>query len=67
MSSVGMNIDIATLVDATAAGDSDQIIAVGRELTQHGADASELIGRIGMIAAHGIVTVIRYLHSMLQV
>jgi hypothetical protein len=53
MSSVGMNIDIVTLVDATAAGDSDQIIAVGRELTQHGADASELIGRIGMIAAHG--------------
>jgi len=52
MASVGMDIDIATLVDATTAGDSDQIIAVGRELTQHGADASELIGRIGMIAAH---------------
>jgi hypothetical protein len=53
MASVGMNIDIAPLVDATSAGDSDQIIAVGRELTQHGADASELIGRIGMIAAYG--------------
>jgi hypothetical protein len=53
MASVGMNIDIATLVDATVAGDSDQIIAIGRELTQHGADASELIGRLGMIAAHG--------------
>ncbi len=53
MPSVGMNIDISTLVDATAAGDRNQIIAAARELTQHGADVSELIGRIGMVAAHG--------------
>jgi hypothetical protein len=48
-----MNTDISSLIDATAAGDSDHIIAVARELTQRGAHASELIGRIGMIAAHG--------------
>ena len=51
--SVGMNIDISSLIDATIAGNSDQITAVARELTQRGADASELIGRMGMIAAHG--------------
>jgi len=48
-----MNIDISNLVDATVAGDSDQIIAVARELTQRGADAPELIGRVGVIAARG--------------
>ena len=53
MPSVGMNIDISSLIDATASGNSDQIIAVARELMQHGAHASELIGRVGMIAAHG--------------
>lgn len=53
MPSVGMNIDIASLIDATAAGNSDQITGVARELIQRGADASELIGRVGMIAAHG--------------
>jgi hypothetical protein len=53
MPSVGLNIDIASLIDATAAGNSDQITAIARELTQSGADASELIGRVGMVAAHG--------------
>jgi hypothetical protein len=53
MPSVGMNIDISSLIDATIAGNSDQIIGVARELTQRGANASELIGRVGMIAAHG--------------
>lgn len=52
MSSVGMNIDISSLIDATITGDSNQIIAVARELTQRGAGASELIGRVGMLAAH---------------
>ena len=51
--SVGMNTDISSLIDATASGNTDQIIAVARELTQRGAHASELIGRVGMIAAHG--------------
>ncbi len=53
MPSVGLNTDISSLIDATIAGNSDQITGVARELTQHGADASELIGRVGMIAAHG--------------
>lgn len=53
MPTVGMYIDISTLVDAVVAGDIDRIIATGRELTQRGADASELIGRVGMIAAQG--------------
>ena len=53
MPSVGMNIDISSLIDATISGNTDQIITVARELTQRGANASELIGRVGMIAAHG--------------
>src|SRR5215469_7748646 len=53
MPSVGMNIDISSLIDATASGNTDQIIAVSRELTQRGANPSELIGRLGMVAAHG--------------
>ena len=53
MPTVGMHIDISSLIDATVASNTDQIIAVARELTQRGADASELIGRVGMVAAHG--------------
>jgi hypothetical protein len=53
MPSVGMNIEISSLIDATASGNTDQIIAVSRELTQRGANPSELIGRLGMVAAHG--------------
>jgi hypothetical protein len=53
MPSIGLNTDILSLIDATIAGNSDQITGVARELTQRGADASELIGRMGMIAAHG--------------
>src|SRR5258708_16337104 len=53
MPTVGMLTDISALVDATVAGDSDRIIAVGHELTQRGADAAELIGRVGVIAARG--------------
>src|SRR5260221_6579526 len=53
MQTVGMLTDISARVDATVAGDSDRIIAVGHELTQRGADAAELIGRVGVIAARG--------------
>ena len=53
MPTVGMLTDISALVDATVAGDSDRIIAAGHELTQRGADAAELIGRVGVIAARG--------------
>src|SRR5947209_5201983 len=53
MPSIGLNTDISSLIDATIAGNSDQITGVARELTQRGANASELIGRVGMVAAHG--------------
>jgi hypothetical protein len=53
MPSVGMHTDISALIDAIVTSNTDQIIAVARELTQHDADPSELIGRVGMIAAHG--------------
>lgn len=48
-----MNTDITALVDATLAGNIDQVTGVARELIESGAGAAELIGRIGMIAAHG--------------
>ena len=41
MPSVGLNTDISSLIDATFSGNTDQIIAVARELTRHGADPSE--------------------------
>jgi hypothetical protein len=53
MASVGMNIDISALVEATLAGNTDQIAGVARELIERDAGPSELIGRIGMIAAPG--------------
>lgn len=53
MASVGMNTDITALVDATVAGNTGQISGVARELIERGAGATELIGRIGLIAARG--------------
>ena len=53
MPTTGMLVDISALVEATATGESEQISAAGRALLQRGAAAAELIGRIGMIAAHG--------------
>lgn len=50
----GKIVDISTLVDAAVAGDSNQLITVARAfLHQKGVPASILIGRMGMIAAHG--------------
>jgi len=53
MPTIGMNIHISSLEDATAAGDSNQIIVIGRHLLEQGAPAAELLGRIGLVAAHG--------------
>lgn len=53
MPTIGMNINISSLEDATIAGDSKQIIATGRHLLEDGAPAAELLGRVGLIAAHG--------------
>lgn len=53
MPSIALNTDISALVDAIASGDSNRVIDAARTLVQQGADPGELIGRIGMIAAHG--------------
>lgn len=53
MPTVGLNTDITSLVNAIIAGDTEQMTAVARELVQGGAGVSELIGRIGMLAARG--------------
>lgn len=53
MPTVGLNVDITSLTNAIVAGDTEQMKAVARELVEKGAGASELIGRIGMIAARG--------------
>src|ERR1700680_2206388 len=53
MPTVGMNTDITSLVNAIIAGNTEQITGIARELVAGGAGASELIGRIGMIAARG--------------
>ncbi|MEO8973950.1 MAG: hypothetical protein ABI406_20370 [Ktedonobacteraceae bacterium] len=53
MPTIGTSINISSLENATIAGDSDQIIEIGRHLLEQGAPAAELLGRIGLIAAHG--------------
>ena len=53
MPTIGTSIDISALVDATVAGDSNQIIRAARLLLQQGAPTAELTGRIGLIAASG--------------
>ena len=53
MPTIGMNINISSLENATVAGDSNQIIEIGRHLLEQGAPAAELLGRIGLIAADG--------------
>lgn len=53
MPTIGMGVDISTLVAATVSGDSNRIIAAGRILLRRGATAAELLGRVGLIAAHG--------------
>lgn len=53
MPTVGMNTNITSFVNAIVAGDTEQMTGVARDLVTSGAGASELIGRIGMIAARG--------------
>ncbi len=53
MPMIGMGADISALIDATVAGDSKQIITTSRALLRRGAPAAVLLGRVGMIAAHG--------------
>lgn len=53
MPMIGMEADISALVDATVAGNSDNMITTARTLLRQGAPAAVLLGRVGMIAAHG--------------
>ncbi|MBV9229740.1 MAG: hypothetical protein JOZ18_10540 [Chloroflexi bacterium] len=74
MASVEMGVDLSTLVDALISGNHEQIVAAARDHLQHGEAADVLIGRLGMIVAHGdpdghIITTLtaaamlaRYLH-----
>ncbi|HLX57655.1 MAG TPA: hypothetical protein VKR83_11575 [Ktedonobacteraceae bacterium] len=55
MPTIGMGVDISTLIDAIVAGDTANtahITADARELLERGAPAAELAGRVGMVAAH---------------
>ena len=53
MPTVGLNTDITSLMNAIIAGNTEQMTGIARELVANGAGASELIGRIGMVAAQG--------------
>src|SRR5690348_1849867 len=53
MAAVDMRADLSLLLDAVASGNIDQIIAAAREYLQQEKAADVLIGRLGMIAAHG--------------
>jgi hypothetical protein len=53
MPTIGTEIDISSLIEATVAGNSNQIISTARSLLQQGAPAAELAGRVGLIVAHG--------------
>lgn len=52
MASIGTTVNISSLIDAAAAGDSDLIAAIARPLLQRGAHGAELIGRVGIVASH---------------
>ena len=53
MAGIEMAVDLSSLVDALAAGDTNRIITIVREHLQHGESPEVLIGRIGLIAARG--------------
>lgn len=53
MAAIDMRADLSLLLDAVVSGNIDQIIAAAREYLQQEKTADVLIGRIGMIAAHG--------------
>ncbi|MBO0789843.1 MAG: hypothetical protein J2P36_02700 [Ktedonobacteraceae bacterium] len=53
MTATEMRVDLSTLVDAIVSGDTSRMIATARTHLLEGEAADVLIGRIGMIAAHG--------------
>ncbi|GAC1388860.1 MAG: hypothetical protein NVSMB38_00720 [Ktedonobacteraceae bacterium] len=78
MASIEMKADLSSLVDALVAGDNNAIVVAARDLLAHGESADVLIGRIGLIAAHGDPTghtlpmlnaaamLCRYIHTIPQ-
>ncbi len=78
MASIEMKADLSSLVSALVAGDNNAIVAAARDLLAHGESADVLIGRIGLIAAHGdpsgqtllmlnaAAMLCRYLHTIPQ-
>ncbi len=53
MAAIEMKADLSPLVSALVAGDPDSIVAATHDLLAHEDAADVLIGRIGLIAAHG--------------
>ncbi len=53
MAAIEMRVDLSTLLDAVISGNNEQIISVARDLLQQGKAADVLLGRVGLIAAHG--------------
>src|SRR6266700_8025219 len=53
MAQVEMYVDLSRHTNAVIAGDRAEIIAAARELLQYGEKVDVLIGRLGMVAAHG--------------
>lgn len=78
MASIEMKADLSSLVSALVAGDNNAIIEAAHDLLAHGESADVLIGRIGLIAAHGDPTgqtllmlnaaamLCRYIHTIPQ-
>src|SRR5690349_18769141 len=53
MAQVEMHVDLSRLTNAIIAGDRAELLAAARELLQYGEKVDVIIGRMGMIAAHG--------------
>lgn len=53
MSSVAIRNNLATIIDAVAAGDRRALTSLAEETLARAEDASELLGRIGLVAMRG--------------
>ena len=53
MSSVAVRNNLATFIDAVAAGDRQALTSLAEETLARAEDASELLGRIGLVAMRG--------------
>ncbi len=78
MASITMKADLSSLVSALVAGDTNATVTATHDLLAHGDSADVLLGRIGLIAAHGdrsgqtllllnaAAMLCRYLHTIPQ-